>query len=518
LTDIQISGRDQLVAALANARGGETFVLGAGNYGRLVLNGSQFAAPVTIRSANANAMAKFAGIEIYNTANLTFKSVDIGRPLAAGEADWTQMGFITGSRNITLDSVKIHGSLDGNPKNDGWGLLVQSTQGLTVSNSDFTELNRGMIVERSSDIKFLNNTVHHLRSDGTNFTASDRVTVENNRFWAFSPNPGDHPDAIQFWTTGQTRGSTDIVIRGNQVFQNTGVGTQGIFIRDENGNMPHRNIVIENNILYGADQWHGISVEGAVGLRITNNTVVSPTTDARNYWIKVDKASNVQINRNVSDDMLIGAVSNFTQSENIIFKTDPGKLGLIPNINAGAAARPEDLAIAYYGYQIGAGAIAPPPPPPTPVPPPSIKAPRGAIIDPSAFEAPLTSAGATPVSDVADADVTRGRGTIDRLSGTDGPDIFVLGDQRGVFYDDGIASRSGRGDYGQILDFQLNVDQIQLAGTRADYVFKTTTVNGLGGLGIFVDTNQNGGFDSRDELIGHVAGVRAVSPEHFVFA
>lgn len=528
MADIFISNRDQLVAALANASGGETFVLAAGDYGRLNLNGRQYDSTVTIRSADPSTMAKFNSLNIYNTANLAFKSVDIGRPLAAGEGEWTQMGYITGSRNIGFDGVRIHGSLDGNPGNDGWGLLVDSTQGLSIANSDFTELARAFVIERSSDIRIANNAIHHIRSDGGDFAAVDRVTIENNRYWAFAPNGTDHPDAIQFWTNGQARGSSNVIIRGNQIFQGAGTGTQGIFIRDENGSMPHRNVVIENNIIYSRDQWEGISVDGAVGLRILNNTVVSPTGDAKTLWIRVDSAQDVTIARNVADNLLLGAVSNLQQSDNVIFKTDPGKLGLMPNINAGAAAAVADLVMPNYGYQPGESVPVPSPvPTPVPVPtPPIIKVPPPAplpapapttIYGTAASETISGKAGADTIFGVGRWDANPGRGSIDKLIGGAGNDLFVLGDQRGAFYNDGSVWSSGRGDYGQILDFQPGADKVQLAGSFDQYLFRGETLNGRGGVSILLDTNGNDRIDSRDELIGHIAGIGKISPDFFVF-
>ena len=110
-----------------------------------------------------------------------------------------------------------------------------------------------------------------------------------------------------------------------------------------------------------------------------------------------------------------------------------------------------------------------------------------------------------------------GRGTIDTLTGNGGADTFVLGDSRGCFYDDGRGRTAGTSDYAVITDFGSD-DRIQLTGTAANYVQNATTLNGVSGMGIYYDTNTNGVFDLRDELIAHIQNlVDPVGPTQLVF-
>jgi subtilisin family serine protease len=110
-----------------------------------------------------------------------------------------------------------------------------------------------------------------------------------------------------------------------------------------------------------------------------------------------------------------------------------------------------------------------------------------------------------------------GRGSVDKLTGLAGADLFVLGDARGVFYDDGVATNAGRADYAQIMDFQAG-DKIQLSKAAGAYLLASATVGGVAGIGVFADLNRNLRFDAADELIGHVARVTSLSAGDFVFA
>lgn len=109
-----------------------------------------------------------------------------------------------------------------------------------------------------------------------------------------------------------------------------------------------------------------------------------------------------------------------------------------------------------------------------------------------------------------------GKGTVDSLTGNGGDDIFVLGDSRGRFYDDGKDRIAGTSDYALIRDFAAG-DKIQLAGTQADYVQHLVTLSGVTGSGIYYDTNHNGAWDSRDELIGLVQGASTLASTDFIF-
>ena len=98
--------------------------------------------------------------------------------------------------------------------------------------------------------------------------------------------------------------------------------------------------------------------------------------------------------------------------------------------------------------------------------------------------------------------VTLGRGQIDVLTGGLGADTFVLGDARGVFYDDRTNNNLGSADYARITDFRSGEDKLQLR--NANYF--TTLSNGV--TSIYWDRNANNRFDTagnnRDELIAMI--------------
>jgi Ca2+-binding RTX toxin-like protein len=84
---------------------------------------------------------------------------------------------------------------------------------------------------------------------------------------------------------------------------------------------------------------------------------------------------------------------------------------------------------------------------------------------------------------------------IDTLTGGSGADVFVLGTDTGVLYNDGIASNAGIADYALITDYNVSQDFLQLKGAASNYYLGAHTVSGVTGQGLFLETG------STDELI-----------------
>ncbi|QKD83779.1 calcium-binding protein [Thermoleptolyngbya sichuanensis A183] len=91
-----------------------------------------------------------------------------------------------------------------------------------------------------------------------------------------------------------------------------------------------------------------------------------------------------------------------------------------------------------------------------------------------------------------------GRGEVDVLNGGNGPDVSLLGNARGVFYDDGNPNQAGLNDYALITEFGTG-DRLQLKGKAADYRLQNL------GISTQIFLRQSSG---PDELIAIVQGAR----------
>jgi hypothetical protein len=533
MTIYNVKSAAELQSALGKAVGGDSIVLGAGNYGRVSIANRQFSSEVKIVAGASG--VHFDGLMVAYTKNVSLSGIDLGRALAVGEPDYSQLNTVKFSSNIKMINVDIHGSLDGNPVNDGVGLYVTDSQDVAVVGSRFQELWRGMSLNRVTGLTIDGNEFKKIRSDGATFSGNDNVFIRNNVFLDFNGYGTDHCDAIQFWNNGQTKGQSNIRIENN-IFMQTeaGKGAQGIFMSDPQA-YKYSNVVIQNNLMYSNDQYNGITVVGGSNVQILDNTVLSSSVDGKQFWIRVDASENVVAKNNVTDRFQIRSdVVGLSMENNLTVSTIPGAIAKFGNIDAPKSIY--DLVLPDNGFQ------------------PDRLGPTGGLVgtalmnflSPKAPAAVLAgsqstlSSGSLQISEpslvygtflsetvmgtavgdkiwgVAPTGTDLGRGTKDSLIGGGGSDIFVLGDARGVFYNDGKSRTSGVGDYARILDFDAS-DKIQIHGSLLDHFQKAGVVDGQAGVQLFYDTNRNGFHDVRDELIALVAGVQTIASDSFVF-
>lgn len=531
-----VSNSSQLQSALGKAIGGDRIVLASGNYGDVRISNRNYASNVTLDASSLDNRAHFDGLFVSNSKNLTFSGLDLGRGIKSGEvAEWKQLNSVYRSTNITFDNVEFHGSEDNNPKNDGVGIVATEVNGFRIENSDFSELFRGVSVQRSSNVSIASNKFENLRSDGVTVASTVGITIDGNTFQDFRPKVGDHADGIQFWNTGQSKGSSDITIQNNvmwfpEINPVPQLGMQGIFLGDPKS-YGYKNVSIENNLIYSNDAWNGLAVAGADGLRVVGNSVLSTSEDSKSSWIRLENSKSVVMQNNVTDDMRLTGLSGLTQSNNLNLAAQPNMKSLFADLDSPDGIA--DLLIASGGFQVvGAPAPAPAPTPtPTPAPTPTPTPEPAPAPSPAPTEVSKIIYGTTGydtirgtsademIYGIAQVDPKLGQGTRDTLYGGGGADIFVLADSRGLFYDDKMATSSGRADHAVIRDFGSD-DKIQLTGQMSDYFTHTETINGIKGLSLFHDTNGSGRLDYRDEYIAHISGsptALALTADHFIF-
>jgi hypothetical protein len=108
-----------------------------------------------------------------------------------------------------------------------------------------------------------------------------------------------------------------------------------------------------------------------------------------------------------------------------------------------------------------------------------------------------------------------GRGQIDTLIGNVGVDVFLLGDKRGVFYNDGNATNLGTNDYAIIKNFKVGEDKLQVRSAVGGYL--TEVINGDM---YFYQDNWNNVLDKNgpkfDELIAVLEGVTSIGNNEYI--
>lgn len=337
--EILVHNTSELNYALKNATGGETILLAPGAYDGLLLRDAQFNSTVTIKSVDPNATAVLTNAVLNNVSNLTFDTIRISYNTSADIKPWSKAFYANESTDIKIINSEVTGSVDNNYANDGIGLRFDNAKSITIENTEFHDLFRGAVFNGAENTVVKNNNIYAIRSDGFDFSETNNTTIVDNNFGQFitsttnglgSQGVIEHPGVIQFWTNGDTHPNENILIQGNVSLQNSpdGFPVGGIFLRDENGNLPYRNVVIKDNVIVTRDA-DSITVGHGIGVDIENNTVVSVAGSENTASISVwDRSENVVIANNITNGVLHSPDSNAQISNNLLVQWQaPEKAG-----------------------------------------------------------------------------------------------------------------------------------------------------------------------------------------------
>ncbi|WP_296597654.1 right-handed parallel beta-helix repeat-containing protein [Phenylobacterium sp.] len=466
-----VTSASTLQSALSSAKAGDVIELASGNYGYMRITGQNFADDVTIRAASGAAPV-FSGLSVNSSSGLTFQGLEFAR---TNDTNFE----LAHSQDIHFVGINVHGVLDGNTDTDPWGLYLFDNTNITVEDSEFHELNWGITQGKNDGLTILNNDFHDIRAQAVRGGGSSNVTVAGNDFRDIYPIGEDHPDAIQFWTTETTASAHDIVIANNTYVRGEGRISQGIFMRDEVGNLPYQRVTIANNLIVGAN-YHGIALGHATDAKIFDNVVVGFTD--RKSWILIGDIDRVVASGNTANEYQLGVTTNFVNTNN-------GVIALASDDGAAAIAKfnardPQQLAsdkvltggIGQDSLQGGAGAD-------TIVDTGGSNYLRGgdgsdSIVGGGAFDDINGNAGNDTVSGGSGADWVVGGRDNDSLSGGAGDDL-IYGNLGADTCDGGDGADTLRG--GQD-------DDLLLGGSGADYLSGdkgSDTMTGGAGADVF---------------------------------
>lgn len=273
-----VSTATELRSALEAARtlnGGAEIRVRPGNYGALKWNNKAYTKGRVYMIAATTTRPVFTSMSLTGSSGMAV----VGMQISGTERAVVYL-------NTTKDMIFAGNLVTGANRNkDPWddnntGVHVRFADRITLSHNIFEDLRGSTYVQRSSKVVFEYNTMRNVR-EGLNVAAVNNLDITRNYFHSFSPNipAGEHPDSIQFWTSGETAGSTSVNLIENVMVHGGCAAIQGIFIRSETEGKPipqvrHRNFVIRGNVYYGASK-HGTTVSSVDGALVENNVVIA---------------------------------------------------------------------------------------------------------------------------------------------------------------------------------------------------------------------------------------------------
>lgn len=298
-----------LGAQLGKARAGDTVRLAPGTYDALSLQGGSYAPALKITGPGAVVKR----LVLSGVTGVTISDLEV---LSACPDIGGHPNVVGGSRSVRLERLVVHGNTA------CWsGLLVRDSNGVVVTGSEFYGTMVGLSRLNTSDMEISRNRFHDLQSDGTNGGCGSNVTISENHFTDFRPAPGDHPDAIQAWTSHCAGVSTDLTVTGNVYVRGTGdlsTVAQGVFVNhDDPGDQRYARVKVTGNVVLGG-MYNGITVTGADGVEVADNVVAGyPDMES---WIRWGDNSGQKMSGN--------------RSQNYIWPQAPAGGGVAPSGNS----------------------------------------------------------------------------------------------------------------------------------------------------------------------------------------
>ena len=410
---INVTNTSGLIQALQSAHAGDTIELASGTYSSFTLSGINIAGNVTITSQNSLNPAVLTGFYLSSSSGLTFSNLDFS---VAQSVDAKPFRLLN-SQNVTFTNLNISGAATDEARTVT-GLYIQGSTNVAVTDSQFHSMMNGMEEVTSNNVTISGNSFHDLGSDGVDNSGSSNVTISGNVFTDFSQQPGTHPDAIQFFTSGTTTEAQNITVTDNLIYRGAGDVIQGVFIQDETGVLPYQNVTVTNNDVIG-ELYNGIAVRGANDVTISGNTVDAYSD--MTSWIRVDNSTSVSLTNNTSASLQMTNDSGVIQS---------GQTTLAYASDLGASVISQWLASHAAGNLTGASQTLSPPNPVSVTSSVSIKMPS------TSLHLTLTGTGdidaiangmngATITGNTGDNTITAGSSN-DTLTGGGGNDTFVM--------------------------------------------------------------------------------------------
>ena len=262
-------------------KGGDTLLLKDGAYGSVIIEANAaFTSPVTIMSQNGKA-AQFDRIRLgQDTRNIIFKNLSVWPrdPSTSGAYLVRSYNTVT---DITLDGLDIRSEENAADfmKWDAakWGArkfhgIVLAGERNTIVRNTITAVYDG--ISGGPDSLIADNIVNGYDGDG--IRAVSRGTVRGNKITNCVKTDANHDDGFQsFASNGGT--ITDLVLDSNVIIEWTGSANhplrctlQGIGLFGG----PYVNLTVVNNVV-SVSHSHGISIYGANGAMVLNNTIVN---------------------------------------------------------------------------------------------------------------------------------------------------------------------------------------------------------------------------------------------------
>lgn len=246
--------------AIETAQQGAVIKLAPGSYGRVMIVRKTWSRPITIDASGAS---------------LTLN--------------------IVASRGVNIRGGTFTGALG--QGGEGYAVLVRQSSNVAFENVAISSSIRGMVIDRSTDVRVTRAMLTDMRIDGVNIASSQRVTITDSSCSAF--NTGEaHPDCIQMWSSPKYGVTQDVTLLRNRSDGNMQGFTAFNHVRDGVDDGGFDRITIADSWARGQYAW-GVAVFDCRNCVIRNNRGETPAGARHAVVVRATRCTNCTVTGNV---------------------------------------------------------------------------------------------------------------------------------------------------------------------------------------------------------------------------
>ena len=238
---------EDLGALLDAASPGDVIETEATDFGAVSLRNYTFEPPVTVKF---HPDARLETLTLRSVRGVHFD----GATVIAGETISPKSAkaiYVQRGGDVVFRNMDVSFSVDGNPMNDGTGIFADDVDGIVVEDSDFHDVRNGVIILSSNDATVIGSRFSQVLSDGVAVSGTSDIDILENLCIDFAEEPSAnvHPDCIQLHVGSRGVANQNARVAGNAALMGHGASVQGIFVKSKLAGVPHRDVVVERNIV-----------------------------------------------------------------------------------------------------------------------------------------------------------------------------------------------------------------------------------------------------------------------------
>lgn len=293
------------VLAEENFQPGDILWIGSGAWGTLVIENLRIDEPGLLITSLPPEIPEFDGVDILASSGL---NIEIMAVVGNGRERRDLVLIDEASSKISIEDFEIAGAR----VSEGWNreswagnlsnAIMSHGSDISISGNWITTVDHG-ISATGARTRIDDNVISEFTGDGIRVLGNGS-TVHGNEIFNCLDVDDNHDDGIQGWSLDEVDGPgggiiKDVTLSANIIIERVDpsppfpCSLQGIGLFDGF----YENWTIENNVI-ATSAWHGITVMGADGVIIRNNTVVDINlTDDTIPWISATAHKDGRVSR-----------------------------------------------------------------------------------------------------------------------------------------------------------------------------------------------------------------------------